>query len=485
MKNILDMAKGNPLVVVAIAVAVLSIGALFFVVRPMGADFVAEMDKRKQDASKIKSLMSSQLDVPAEKPDAPPRKITVVINKATNDALTKVYDDMRTQSVTVFSTAAQINKNHHAPMLENLFPETNDPAIPFQAKDEYLRQLRAMLGKPSVADKDAPRLNASDRIADEEVDAEIQKVTNRFLAGFFPRKLEAELTSEDKKRLADLRAAAIFDRMKEHAERISIYASTDDKLDDYPFHIGAWARAGTRPALRDIWEGQMSLWIQQDIVRAIAMANKPSREQGSLHQRDSVLTAPVKRLLSIQIFDEYVGINGAGGMGRISEKRTNTGTGPGGGEMGAMDYFRTDTTRVILEEMKTYNPDQRLPEMFNISMTGRISNPIYDVRHAQVELIVEYRQLPALFTAIGKVNFMTVLETHITEIDEYEDLAMGYMYGENDCVQVRMLIETIWLREWTGPLMPQVVKDELGVITPKPAAPGGPTGPGGTSRPAP
>ncbi len=473
MKNILEMAKGNPLVVVAIAVAALSIAALLLVVRPMGADLVAEMGKRTQHAGKIKTLMSSRLEVPAPKPDAPPRIITVVINKATNDALTKVYDDMRTQSKTVFSSAVQINQTNHDPLLENLFPETNDPAIPFQAKDEYLRQLRAMLGKPSVADKDAPRLNASDRIPDEEVDAEMLKVTHRFLAGFFPRKLESELTLEDKKRLADLRAAAIFDRMKEHAERISIYASTNEKLDDYPFHIGAWARAGTRPALRDIWEGQMSLWIQQDIVRAIALANKPSREQGSFHQRDSVLTAPVKRLVSIQIFDDYVGINGAGGMGRVSQRQPRTATGGPhrGGEMGAMDYFRTDTTRVILEEMKTYNPDQRLPEMFNISMTGRVSNPIYDVRHAQVELIVEYRQLPALFTAIGKVNLMTVLETHITEIDEYEDLALGYMYGGNDCVQVQMLIETIWLREWTGPLMPQVVKDELGVIIPKPGAP--------------
>jgi len=470
MKNIIELAKGNPLVVAAIAIALLSIAALFFFVKPMGNDFVAEMDKRKTDVNKIKSLMSSQLNVPSEKPDEPPKSITVVINQATNEALTKVYNEMRMQSVTLFGTAAAINKEHHAPMLENLFPENNDPAIPFQAKDEFLRQIRAMFSKPSVADKNAPRLNASGTLSVEEIDANLLKVTNKFLAGFFPRKTETELTDEDKKTLAKLRAKAVFEQIRDHAERISIYASMDDKLDDFPFHIGAWARAGTRPSMADIWEGQMSLWIQQDIVRAIALANKPVREEGSLHQRDQVLTAPIKHLLKIHIFDEYVGFDGSGGQGRVGQVANNQTQGPG------MEFFRPDTTRVIIEEMKSYNADQRLPEMFNVSMTGRVTNPLYDVRHAQVEVIAEYRQLPALFDAIGKVNLMTVLETHIEEIDEYDALAVGYMYGANDCVRVRLLVETIWLREWTGPLMPPSIKDKLGIVAKPvdPAAPGTP-----------
>jgi len=183
-----------------------------------------------------------------------------------------------------------------------------------------------------------------------------------------------------------------------------------------------------------------------------------------------VLTAPIKHLLKIHIFDEYVGFDGSGGQGRVGQVANNQTQGPG------MEFFRPDTTRVIIEEMKSYNADQRLPEMFNVSMTGRVTNPLYDVRHAQVEVIAEYRQLPALFDAIGKVNLMTVLETHIEEIDEYDALAVGYMYGANDCVRVRLLVETIWLREWTAPLMPPSIKDKLGIVAKPvdPAAPGTP-----------
>ena len=471
MKNVLELMKSNPIVVAAIAVAVLAIAALFVVVRPQGASFVAEMEKRKGNMSEIDQLMKTPVVIPPATPEAPPQTITLTVNSATNKALTQVYDNMRDQATTVFGYAAEVNRAHHKPLLDNLFPDTNDEGLRFSAKEEYVRQLKAMLGKPTVADKDAPRLNGSGPAASEMVDAGLEKVTNKFLGGFFPRKLETELTPEDTKRLAVLRSEEAMDIVKDHARRISIYAGTDEKLDEFPFDIGAWAREGSRPQMRDIWEGQMSLWIQQDIVRAISLANKPSREPGSVHTEDTVVSAPVKQLVKIRVFDDYVGITGAGGMGRMSETGSKR-LGPGTGGPGMEGFFRnTETTKGIIEEIKVHNPDKRLPEAFNVSPSGRVGNAIYDVRHAQVDLVVEFRQLPVLFKAIGKTNFMSVLNVHISDEDEYEALAAGYLFGPHDCVRIQMLVETIWLREWTAPLMPQIVKDQLGIVTAVPADP--------------
>ena len=478
MKNFLEVIKNNPIVVAAIAVAVLAIAALFLFVRPQGASFVAEMEKRKTDMATIDQLMKTQVTIPGDKPEAPPRTITLTVNNATNKALTQVYDNMRSQATTVFGTAAEINRTNHKPLLDNLFPDTNDEGLRFAAKEEFVRRLKAMLGKPTVADKDAARLNAAGPVAPEVLDAELEKVTNKFLAGFFPRKLETELTPDDQKRLAELRSKAAMDVLADHARRISIYAHTDERLDDFPFDIGAWAREGTRPQMRDIWEGQMSLWIQEDIVRAIALANKPSREPGSLHTDDTVVSAPIKQLIKIRVFEDYVGITGAGGIGRMAElHKTGTGGNKPSSAMGPglEGYFRnTETTKGIIEEIKVHNPDKRLPEAFNVSPSGRVGNAIYDVRHVQVDLVVEFRQLPALFKAIGKTNIMSVLNVQLTNVDEYEALEAGYVFGQHDCVQIQMLIETIWLREWTAPLMPQVIKDQLGIVPPKPAEPAAP-----------
>lgn len=143
-----------------------------------------------------------------------------------------------------------------------------------------------------------------------------------------------------------------------------------------------------------------------------------------------------------------------------------------GGGPGIEGYFRDpNMTKTIIEEIKVHNPDKRLPEAFNVSMSGRVSNALYDVRHAQVDLVVEFRQLPTLFKAIGKTNIMSVLNVHIADEDEYEALQAGYVFGPHDCVRIQMLVETIWLREWTAPLMPQVVKDQLGIVPPKPGDP--------------
>ena len=90
-------------------------------------------------------------------------------------------------------------------------------------------------------------------------------------------------------------------------------------------------------------------------------------------------------------------------------------------------------------------------------------NNIYDVRHARVLMIVDYQQLPKLFDAINSVNFMTVLDCKIQDVDEYQAMLEGYVYGSGDAVRVDMLVESIWLREWTVPWMPSSVKQELGI----------------------
>jgi hypothetical protein len=479
MKNLSELVKGNPVVVGSIVVALLALVALFLFVRPSGTDFIAEMEKRKADEGKITQLMKTPWSVPGKKAEEPPTPITLTVNPAALEAISEVYKNMTTQYKSVFDKATAINHANHTPMIDGLFPESTQNSKQFVARSEYKAALQAMLGKPVSADKDAPRLNAGSPFPAERLEEELAKVTNKFLAGFFPRKTESELSETDRKRLNAQRQELAMKLVTDHAKRISIYAVEDEDSEEYPFHRGAWIKESNLPDMRDVWEGQMALWIQQDLVRAIAMANR-NKDTGKL---ESVLNAPVKQLVGIRVFEGYVGINSTGSVGRLNEGREKNQTGGAAMEL----LQRADATK-ILDDVKNYNPDKPLPEAFNVSLTGRVGNAIYDVRHVQLSVIADYRQLPALFEAIGKVNFMTIINTHVSDVDEFPLLEAGYVFGQHDCVQVEMVIETIWLRQWTSALMPKAIKDELGIVE-KPAeaapgAPGTPASPGTPGAPA-
>jgi hypothetical protein len=131
-------------------------------------------------------------------------------------------------------------------------------------------------------------------------------------------------------------------------------------------------------------------------------------------------------------------------------------------------YVGIDTTGALTKNGRlnpgtTTNTGARLPNGFRMSPTGRRSNNIYDVVHAQLSLIVDYKQIVNVFEAFGKTNFMTVLKADITDIDEYKAMHDGYLYGDSDCVQLDMIIETLWLRDWTKRLMPQAIRERLSI----------------------
>ena len=177
----------------------------------------------------------------------------------------------------------------------------------------------------------------------------------------------------------------------------------------------------------------MELWVQQDIVQAISVANN------IWDVSFNVMRNPIKKLLGISIVPGYVGISTVGGVTGLG--KLTPGEAPRG--------------------------DTRLPNGFLMTPTGRRSNTIYDVIHAKVSLIVDYQQMPKVYEAFGKTNFMTILNCQTKDIDEYEALKQGYLYGPGDCVQIDLVIETLWLRDWTVRLMPERVKKTLSIPIPE------------------
>lgn len=446
MKNFLGWIKGNPITVASIVVVLLALGFLVWV-QMQGSGLQQRMQARSGQVNSIKGLMNKTVQIPSETPDNPPDSISgITINPIAIEQLEKLKTRMNEEYDGIFKQAVAVNRAGHALLADGLFPSTEDPALPYAAKDTYLAAFDEML-EPYPDDVTAttvlPRLDAAPPPTADEIAQAVAKVEADFMSSLATTGV-TQLTQEDQNQLFQEKRQKALEVMRERAESIHVYADNDMNSPTYPFHIAPWSQTNDRPEDFQLWEGQLELWVQEDIVRAIAMTNNVADPSVS------VLDAPIKRLKKITVVPGYVGLHTRGGVVGVENPTRANGSypAPAGGKMDATAANR------------------RLSDNFYVSPSGRVSNALYDVRHAIVEMIVDYQRLPAFFNSLSQVNFMTVLECDIKDVDEYAALQEAYMYGPQDVVEVRLVIETIWLRDWTSQYMPKLTRQYVGLDDP-------------------
>lgn len=448
MKPALAWVRANPLTVGAAAVAMASLVCLF-IIHSQGRDFVDAMARREAEIHRVRALRQTMVKIPPAKPDDPERELKIAVNQAAIDQLGRVYDRMNEEYREIFKLAVEINQNDHRPILEGLFPKPVDAGKPYQAKEVYRGIFVEMLERHS-AGADYPRLNAGPPPSRQQIDAQVKRIDSGYLENslFPPKKSIDELTDDEADELDRIRAEKLIEFFQEHARTIHLYADPDMGSPDFAFDVGRWSEPGPGSPMHEIWEGQLGLWIQRDIAEAISLTNHAD-DPGS-----SVMDAPIKRLIQVRVVPGYVGVGGArGGLGtpsagepaRLGSVISSDGAagGPPGGDAGA-----------------------QLPDDFSVSPSGRSSNVMYDVRHVRVSLVLDSQRVPEFFENLQRVNFMAVLKMEISAIDEYGALRQGYVYGAGDSVRADMLIETIWLRDWTTQYMPRTIRNLLSIRNP-------------------
>lgn len=206
---------------------------------------------------------------------------------------------------------------------------------------------------------------------------------------------------------------------------------------------------GMPPREEEIWVAQLSLWIQTDVARAIANANAKS-ERG-------ILDAPVKQLLSL-----VVGAGNAGGTGGPVMARPAMGPGgyPGAPRMpGGDDGSGAGATKVS-------DPAETLTFDYVTSPTGRVNSGLYDVYDFQLTVDVDASQLPAFIGELTRNQYCTVRWLNFTPVNLTELKSAGFLYGDKPVVRVVLVCETLFLRKWTEPLMPDSIKAALGIAPP-------------------
>ena len=106
----------------------------------------------------------------------------------------------------------------------------------------------------------------------------------------------------------------------------------------------------------------------------------------------------------------------------------------------------SDAGHAQTTEAAPATPGAEVKPDYKVSVTGRstsMANPDYDVRNVVLTAIVSSERLPALLDALSRVNFNTVLEVKLADVDVKSDLEKGFYYGNDHVVRATITLETV------------------------------------------
>jgi hypothetical protein len=200
--------------------------------------------------------------------------------------------------------------------------------------------------------------------------------------------------------------------------------------DDDTFHHSPLEYAEEAPLPEDMWFAQVGLWVQEDVVKAVADLNQEAADQ--VADADAcVQDVPVKRLVFVRVLGYEATPKEREREGRIWFPGADSGgvlSGAGGP-----------------------------------SLTGRQCGDQFDVVRFVVSVVVDQRDLLQLIDRISRVNFYQCLSARYEAVDHEAEMALGYFYGTNPVVRATLEFEGYMAREVYQPLMPPTVLELLGI----------------------
>lgn len=278
------------------------------------------------------------------------------------------------------------------------------------------------------------------------------------------------VSGQRKDSVSELDDSELADMRSELATaRLSLYraAATGEDGDD-PIRLYADEGVLDIPAtpsglmpLATMFDWQWRYWITEDLLLALTDANGDA----------DVVSGPMKRLVSMAISPlgaqpEGAAGGGGGGGGRGmspgmgvggAQPGRNSGGGGGGTPAPGGVQLPSDPGKAQIDPAAEARLDP------TVSITGRVSNDVYDVRNINCSIVVTTRGLPEVLAAISKRNFMSIIDVKVRPANAFEAAREGFIYGIEPVSMVDLNIETIWFREWTADAMPPDLREMLGI----------------------
>ena len=460
MTAVLNWNKANWLIVLFAVIMLVSLPTFFVVGEGMKAKNRDEIASRvKQQEDRIRKVEKVSVQIQPLVPDAPAFDEQLPISQNVVDRFREIRGAIKEDADAIEGLALEINDRSDDVLVPGLFPDLAPQAVSLRFRiysatvDKHEQMLR--------------RINAGMPLPHGEVFMQLRE----FDATYRRSQLNAEpgeaLTPSDREKLDDAMKQARMGLYKQRASDLSVYADVN------VFNLEPWD-SGVEPDAIRMFNWQFLTWVHGDIIQAIRLANtgddgelldvigSGGRPGAVVKRIESIVAAPFAGSRDRRASSGEDAMRGNPANEMIMTPRGRGFAPEGGRGMPGLDAGprggATTKTRQVDD------PSQLITFHFDESVTGRVSNALYDVRAVQLTAIVDSTRLPVLLDAISSTNFMTVTGINLQQVDPFIDLSEGFLYGSDPVVRVTLDIETIWLRPWMDTLMPREVKLDLGII---------------------
>lgn len=421
-KALLAWVKAHPAIVASLAAMVLAPAAAWWFASGIHEAADAAAAARAQKHGALEKYEKSTVDISL--PGKAPEQLTGVVNQTTVTQYRELADRLQNDAKEIQRAALERNQRDRRSLIADV------KVTPENSNTIADRVYGAVVAQ---AEKDLKRVRAGMPPSDEGLLDQLQRAQDQFIAT--ERKPDRKSLNADQIEL--LRKKLVEKRLQlytDAATGISFYADIADI--GLP---GSSEEAGTPPSEARMFHWQWRLWIIEDMLDALASANSKSK---------SVADAPVKRLISLAVRDEAAPkASAADAAAAPAEGAPAEGAAPAAAE--AVTYPPID-----LKAPVTYD--------FAKSMTGRVSNPLYDVRLATLRVVVATERIPEVLDAIARGNLMTVVNLEVRPANAFEAADEGFIYGPRPVSELRLTIESLWMRPWIARLMPAELQKQKG-----------------------
>lgn len=433
MHVVLEWVKSNVFIVIFVVLMVASLVGLPLVARGMNAEIAKEVETRGRKLNDLARLEQTQVAAPGGA--AAGQTKPALVNEQLLNAFRANVRVAQEDADQVLARAIEHNRKGRGVLMEGVFPAP-PPHLAEVMPQRFFERVRGADGIDGTYIKGAydellEEVKAGSPPSLEELRNDIERRELQFRTHTLSKDADDPLTDEEREELQAALTGLRLLRYAEAAERISMYASLES-LADLP------RRDSSRlPSLSEMFEWQWRYWIHEDLLKALYEANKGY---------PSVVEAPLKHVVWVSVGPSVV----AGGR---------TASGPTGGSTRSGEFGGSAAAPAAAAP----NPRTEAPRDFSVSLTGRVTNPLYDVRYVDVDLIIDTNRIPEVLDALSRYNFFTVIRMRTTPADPYMAAASGYYYGSQPVSLISLRLETVWFRQWTSTFMPVAVKQRLGV----------------------
>lgn len=449
MNKVLGFIKSNLIIVISIV--------LILALLPVGYVFSSKWNAKVSGEVKAaydneKRALNSSGRVNYALPAVLEGEQDVSESRAPNDAVTEFYQEAKQARIRqvedVVERGTSFNQGSHVEIVEGLLPKASDTRERQRLGRAMSEAIVGTRDTASVYQRKLRRLNAGSPPAAQSLVTTLTQYKAQLEQEYRSADANSNITTEQQDEIEEKLTQRRMGEYIARAKSLTFYCSMDAIVNGSP--NGETRTAGTDgfsivPAVS--WPPSMvtesvaftwlwDYWVISDVLDAAALANS-NAASGAM----SIPDAPVKRI-------EYIRVSALDvASGSASSDSDFSGGGRpirGGGSSG-----RSSDS-----------------ESAQVSFTGReggTSSSPFDLRQIELSAVVSSEDLPKFLDSFSKVNFMTVTDVDLQDVDVWEDLRNGYYYGTDHVVRATIRVESVWLRSWVSPLMPDPVKQALGV----------------------